>query len=245
MNEIKPADVATKYNAIEVIWNESDKWHLRQKRMISDFISESLASIPNHQHLKTLNAGSAGYSYNLNEENILHIDIAQNKISHLPNSLVADIQNLPLDALQFSKPFDLIICVGSVINYCDPISVFIEFNKIISKNGYMILEFENSFTLELIGKSTFNQRAVLIDTFYNGKPEKIWFFSERYVRELAVLNGYKILAVKRAHILSPLIYRLFKKESFAASFGALDKFCSHIPLLKKFSSNTIFLFIKN
>ncbi|MEO8934880.1 MAG: hypothetical protein ABI295_11295, partial [Xanthomarina sp.] len=39
------------------------------------------------------------------------------------------------------------------------------------------------------------------------------------------------LAVKRAHILSPLIYRLCKNEAFAASFGALDKFCSYIPLL--------------
>jgi|APLak6261682215_1056145.scaffolds.fasta_scaffold02099_3 hypothetical protein len=245
MNEIKPEDVANKYNSIEVIWSENDKWHLRQKRMISDFISESLKLIPNHKDLKTLNAGSGGYSYGLNEENILHIDIAENKISHLSNSLVADIQRLPLGSPHFSKPFKLIICVGSVINYCDPILVFSELDKIIDEKGYLILEFENSFTLELLGKSTFNNKAALVDSFYNGKTEKIWFFSESYIKELAELNGFKIESVKRGHILSPLIYRLCKNENFAAKFGALDKFCSYIPFLKKFSSNTIFLFSKN
>jgi hypothetical protein len=244
MNEINSEDIAKKYSAIEVIWNENDKWHLRQKNMIGNFILESLNHLPDHQNFKILNAGSGGHSYGLSENNVLHIDITENKISHLSNSLIADIQKLPIASQQLAQPFNLIICVGSVINYCDPILVFAEFDKVIDKSGYLILEFENSFSLELLGKSTFNSKAVIIDSFYNGKIEKIWFFSESYIRELGILHGYKIISVKRAHILSPLIYRLFKNEEFAAKFGVLDSFCSYIPFLRKFSSNTVFLFSK-
>ena len=236
MEEIDQLEIARKYNEIKIIWDENDKWHLRTKKMINDFIIKSLKKIPDYSAFKILNAGSAGYSYGLNEENILHIDIAKEKISSLPNSIVGDIQNVPLN-----DKFHLIICVGSVINYCDPIKVLSEFKRLNYKNGFAILEFENSYTLELLGKSTFNKKATIIKSFYQGKPEKIWYFSESYIRELAHLHGYEILATKRCHVLSPLIYRICKNEKIAEKYGILDKACSFIPLLRKFSSNTILL----
>jgi hypothetical protein len=240
MNEISTEEIAQKYNEIDVIWNEKDKWHLRTKKMINDFVVNSFKSISNFKDLKILNAGSAGYSYGLDEKNILHIDIANDKISHLPNSLVIDIHNLS----KISEKFDMVMCVGSVINYCDPIKVITEFSKILKDKGYIILEFENSHTLELAGTSSFNKKAVLIKSFYNGKPEKIWFFSESYIKELLELSGFKMLSVKRCHIFSPLVYRIYSKENFASYFGKLDSFLSYIPFLRRFSSNTIFLFVK-
>ena len=240
MKEIDIEEVAKKYNEIDVIWNENDKWHVRVQKVIQEFILNVFKSIENHQDLKILNAGSAGFSYNLNEGNILHIDIAKDKISHLKNSLVADIQNIPLPQNQF----DLIVCVGSVINYCDPIKVFGEFNRVLKRSGYLILEFENSFTLELFGKKTFNRKATFVNSFYNGLPESVWFFSESYIKELAELHGFRMLSVKRCHIISPLIYRIFKNEKFAARFGSWDKLFCYIPFLRKFSSNSIILFYR-
>jgi Methyltransferase domain len=240
MDKIDPEEVAKKYNSIEVIWDVSDKWHLWTKRMINDFIKNSLVITPNYQNIQILNAGSAGYSYGLDEKNILHIDIAKDRISHLPNSLVADIHKIPIQ----ENYFGLIICVGSVINYCEPMIVMEEFNRLLSSNGHLILEFENSYTLELLGKSSFNKKATLIDTFYKSKPEKIWFFSEAYIKELAELSGLKLLSIRRCHIISPLVYRIFKNERFAARFGVLDELLSSIPVLKRFSSNTICLFTK-
>jgi len=223
-----------------VIWNENDKWHLWTKKMINDFIDRSLKKIENVKDSKILNAGSAGYSYGLSESNILHIDIAGDRIKHLSNSLIADIQNIPIS----NKQFDIIICVGSVLNYCDPIQVINEFDRLINQNGHIILEFENSHTLELLGKKSFNKKATIVNTFYNGLPEKIWFFSESYIKELAELSGFKIIQLKRCHIISPLIYRVFKHERFSAAFGHLDKLFSFIPGINKFSSNTIFLLHK-
>ncbi len=240
MDRIDPEEVAKKYNSIKVIWDESDKWHIWTKRMINDFIKKSLALIPNYQNIQILNAGSAGHSYGLDERNILHIDIAKDRISHLPNAIVADIHRIPISYSHFG----LIICVGSVINYCEPMIVLKEFRRLLTSGGYLILEFENSYTLELLGKHAFNKKATLIDTFYNRKSEKIWFFSESYIRELARLSGLQLYSIRRCHIISPLVYRIFKNERLAARFGLLDRLFSFIPILKRFSSNVICLFAK-
>jgi SAM-dependent methyltransferase len=237
MKEISTEAVAEKYNNLEIIWNENDKWHLHTKAMIDAFITKVIKD-NSASGSKILNAGSAGYSYGLTESNILHIDIAAKRISKLSNSLVADIQNIPLPDHQF----DLIICVGSVINYCDPVLVMKEFSRLLKMDGQLILEFENSHTLELLGKRAFNKKAVIIESFYNGAPEKVWYFSEQYILELAELYGLSRIDYNRCHILSPLVYRLFKNDRLAARFGKLDKLFNAIPVLNKFSSNTICLF---
>ncbi|HXS36538.1 MAG TPA: methyltransferase domain-containing protein [Flavipsychrobacter sp.] len=237
MKEISLEAVAEKYNDLDIIWHVKDKWHMHTKAMIDTFIAKTLKN-RNLEDWKILNAGSAGYSYGLDERNIIHIDIAAKRLNKLANSLVADVQNIPLPGEQF----DLIICVGSVINYCDPLLVIKEFSRLLKSAGKLILEFENSFTLELLGKRSFNQKAVVIDSFYNGQPEKVWFFSERYILELASLYNLRQSDYSRCHILSPFAYRLFKSERFAARLGKLDVFCRHVPFLRKFSSNTICLF---
>ncbi len=237
MNQLNLEEVARKYNEMDVVWNEKDTWHVLTKNRIHDFVLRCLKIIPNVHTLKILNAGSAGNSYGLAEENILHVDIAKDKISHLPNSMVIDVQDLS----GLPGTFDMVMCVGSVINYCDPVKVISEFTKVLNKGGYLILEFENSHTLELIGKPSFNKEAVLLKSFYNGKPEELWFFSESYIRELLTRSGFTVISVKRFHILSPLIYRFYPNENFAAHFAKLDRLLSYVPFLNKFSSNTLLL----
>jgi len=240
MDEINLEDVAKKYNALDKIWDDNDKWHIWTKTRIERFVKKSLGRIGNFQKFHILNAGSAGYSYNIPEENIIHVDIAKDKISHLSNSIVADIQKLP-----FQEPrFDMILCVGSVLNYCDPVQVMQEFQRVLKKGGYLILEFENSFTLELVGTANFDKRVVLVKSFHNGRPEKIWYFSESYVKELAMMAGCRTILLERIHILSPLIYRITRNEGTSAKFARLDRFFSKVPLIRRFSSNSIFLFLK-
>ncbi len=238
MDQINLNEVAERYNKLSTIWNEKDTWHMWTKRMISGFIQNFIKKNSGVNSNRILNAGSAGYSYGIDESKILHIDIASARISHLPNSIVADIHNIPVSEAQFN----LIICVGSVINYCDPIVVFRELSRVLTKDGYLILEFENSHTLELIGKASFNSNATIVETFYNNSSEKIWYFSESYIKELALLYGFELEKYKRCHILSPLIYRLSGNEKFSSRFRKLDKICSYIPYLNRFSSNTILLF---
>lgn len=46
---------------------------------------------------------------------------------------------------------DNILCVGSVLNYCDAIAAISEFNRVLKYNGHLILEYESSWGFEYIG----------------------------------------------------------------------------------------------
>ena len=155
MEGISLEDVAKKYNSINEVWSREDHWHQWTKKSIKEFINKEFTSLTLPESYYVLNAGSAGYSYGLDEQNIIHIDIAEKKVNQLPNHVVGDIQNLPFA----NEQFDLVICVGSVINYCDPIPVLSEFSRAQKNGGYLMLEFENSKTWELLGKKTFNLQS--------------------------------------------------------------------------------------
>jgi SAM-dependent methyltransferase len=230
--------VARTYNELDIIWNDEDKWHLVTKRMISNFINTSLSTIPEHNTLKILNAGSAGYSYGIKEDNVFHVDIAEKRISHLTNSLVANVEELPLE----SQQFDMVICVGSVLNYCDPFKVAQEFSRVLKKSAFIILEFESSYTFELVFKKGFNNSAVFVETFLNNDKEKLWYFSETYIKRLLSSYNFEVVSKKRCHILSPLAYRMIKNEKRASWFSKLDQICSYVPGINKFCSNAIYLF---
>lgn len=240
MNRIEPNDVATKYNNQEKIWDPTDSWHSHTKKEIDRFVWAFLNGLKPDINFQILNAGSGGATYSHFEPFILHVDIAKEKIKHLPNAMVADLHNIPLQ----ESSFQAILCVGSVVNYCDVIRIFQEFYRLLQTNGFVVLEFENSKTLELIGTRDYNKKAVLRKTFYQGQEENLWYYSEDYIRELARIFHFKILKVKRIHLIAPLIYRLIKSEKKAALFGKWDAFVSKIPFLKRHSSNTILLLQK-
>jgi SAM-dependent methyltransferase len=231
-------EVSERYNSIPTIWDVNDKWHSRTHDMIKSFITTSVMSIPQEQRAKTLNAGSAGYSYDLGETGMCHLDLAKTKISSLSNAVLGNVQKMPFK----SSTFGLIVCVGSVINYCDPVRVFEEFKRLLITKGYLILEFESSRTLELLGKPSFNNSVVLTDTFYNGTKERLWYFSERFVQQLALEFEFEICARDTCHVISPLVYRMIRSESFASRFAFLDGFRHRIPGINLFASNVIYLF---
>jgi ubiquinone/menaquinone biosynthesis C-methylase UbiE len=230
------AEISDQYNNLSQIWQESDKWHCVTHKMIQQFIQKETNKI-NLSQAKILNAGSAGNNYCLSDQNVIHIDLAEKKLKNCKNAIVGSIENIP----NYNNSFDIIVCVGSVINYCDPVKVLQEFSRTLKPGGTLILEFENSHTLELILKTGFNKKAVLTDTFYNHKSERIWYFSETFIKEILSEMHFKITSIKRCHILSPLIYRFIKNESLSSFFSKFDPLSRIIPGLNKFSSNTILI----
>lgn len=238
--DIDSREVAKKYDSIKEIWHKDDKWHRHTFNFIKKFIWRSYNKILSSKEMQILNAGAGGHCYNLPVGRFVHIDIATNKIRNLSNSILANIEHIPIS----EEEFELIICVGSVINYCDPIKVIGEFNRILKKGGYIILEFESSQTLELIGTINYSKKVVLTDTFYFGKKERLWYYSEKFITELLSLNKMQILNVDKCHIISPLIYRIFKNENFAAFFTTFDFLFKYLPFINKPSSNIIYFIRK-
>lgn len=227
--------IADKYNKIETIWDKKDQWHWNTFQMIIEFISKHTDSWAERKYT-ILNAGSGGNSYELPLESMVHMDIANKKIANIPNSIVASIEDIPFA----DRSFDTILCVGSVINYCDPIRSIQEFSRTLKVGGQLILEFENSKTLELLASKDYNKNAVLVDTFYKGE-ETIWFYSEKFILEVLKENNLVLQAKDSCHILSPFVYRLTNKANFAAYFAKLDCFLKHLPFFRKVSSNIILL----
>ena len=238
MLQINIKEVIQKYNSLEMVWDPKDKWHIITHEMIGNFIHSGLQHIPTNHDMKILNAGSAGNNYGMEtNDNLFQIDIAHKNLKANHNAIIGNIEMLPLR----DKSFNLIICVGSVLNYCDPQLVLREFTRVLKLSGYIILEFESSYTFELLGRKSFNKGVTFVKTFYNGTQENIWYFSEKYIYNLFQVYGYSILMRQKCHILSPLIYRITKNENIAAKFARFDKLCLKIPIIEKFSSNTIIL----
>ncbi len=234
MSPKSESEISEQYNSMNEVWDKSDHWHTITNKTIDKYIKKQIKYL-NINTAQILNAGSAGNNYCLPSDNVTHIDLAGSKINNCKKAIVGSIEKIPpIDCY-----FDLILCVGSVINYCDPVKVLNEFNKVINTDGRLILEFENSFTLELLGKKQFNKKATLMNTFYNHKPERIWYFSEKFIREILTEMKFEILNIKRYHILSPLVYRITQNENASSFFSKFDPILKYIPILNKFSSNII------
>ncbi len=240
MDEINAAFVRKRYNEINEIWSEDDKWHYKTFKQIRKFIDGIFEkSITQKQVI--LNAGSGGNSYGFDEEMLTNIDVAESKNYHYKNFIQSSIEKIPIE----NKQFDAIICVGSVLNYCDPIKVLNEFNRLLTLNGKMVLEFESSNTFELLGTENFNKRVVLAKTFYAGNQEIIWYYSEDYIREVLTLLDLKVTKYKRWHILSPLINRIIKSPNISSYFSNVDFIFRRIPYINRLCSNVIFLIERN
>lgn len=218
MQNIDSDEIAKRYNGISQIWDPDDRWHYYTHGKIKKFLSGFLKDAD--KQCKILNAGSGGYFYGFEDRYVTHIDIAEERIKHLPNSIVGDIQNIPANA----NEFDIVICVGSVLNYCDPFKAIPELSRVLKPKGKLILEFENSNSLEFIGKRAFNKRVAFERTFYKNKAEDIWFYSDRLVQDLLKQNSLRLIKSDKWHILSPLVYRLSGNHILPPFVYSLDKY---------------------
>ena len=180
-----------------------------------------------------MNIGSAGNEYNISG-NHYHVDIAEERIKHCSHFYVGTAEKLPFT----DNYFDIGLCVGSVINYCDPLLVISEISRVLKPNAVCVVDFEQSRSYQFIG-SSFNCNARIITSFNSGVNDRIWIFSERIIRSYCKMYGLRIINVHYFHLLTPLIYRICKDENKAAYFTFADHILQKIPYLRKISCNVI------
>ena len=211
------------YNETPDIWPVNDTWHTYSREQIEtcllkcDFLHGS----------SILNAGSGGNSYSFDSNKTMHVDIAEEKISNYKNKLVASIEDLPLEANQF----DNIVCVGSVINYCDPISAIAELCRVLKPGGRIVLEFESSWGYEYIGQNSYKQVAVLENIEFHGEMHAQWLFSPKYIKGILHTFNLKIEKEYRFHIMSGLSLRFYNEVSAVNKARRLDWFVKKIPYI--------------
>jgi len=214
------------YENVDTVWPKNNKWHFVNQKEIVKFIRK----LNLKQNYNILNAGSGGNNYELDID-MYHVDIAENKISKYQYYIVSNIEKMPFT----NEYFDVALCVGSVINYCDAIATIHELSRVIKHKGLLILEFENSFSFEFKNTDAFKSNASVITTTYFNKPHIMWVYSLDYI--ISILSNYNFIIDKvySYHILSSLIYYYTKNENKSAKYAIFDMIL--IAIRKIFSAN--------
>lgn len=236
MNYINENQVRDFYQSIPKVWPDNDMWHFYSRKQIENYIQK----LPFQKKGYILNAGSGGNNYGVNVPTY-HLDIAQNKIQNLTNATVGSIDSLPFD----SETFTDIICVGSVLNYCDAIQAITEFHRVLKRNGRIIIEFESSWGFEHINNtSVYKKDAVIASLKYYGAFQNQWLYSYNYIKRILDEKKFNVVNIFRFHIISGLHFSKFQNENKAAPWARFDRIFRRIPLIKQHSNNIILSCLK-
>jgi len=222
------------YNNMPIIWPETDKWYSYTYKQIDSYIKRHIKQENVSKISNIVNIGSAGNEYGIPGIHY-HLDIAEERIKHCENFHVGSAEKLPYP----DNFFDYGICVGSVINYCDPLCVISEISRVLKPKATLVLEFEQSKSLQFFGTKKYNKRAEIIQSFNSGNNDTIWIFSFDHIKSLCESYNLIIENVKYFHIISPFIYRWCKSESIAAKYVNLDKYLNKIPIIRTNSCNVL------
>lgn len=233
MSQLSQKEIEDFYRQVNNVWPDNDKWHDISQLEIQKYIHRFCFT-----NCTILNAGSGGNNYGLTNE-MIHVDIAENKIKNTKKYYVCSIENMPFQ----NESFDVIICVGSVLNYCDAVKAINEMSRVLKPGGILILEFENSYSFEFMKTAAYKTNASIITTNYFNKPHKMWVYSPNYISKILSKEKMIVKDVRTFHILSSLSYYYNRNENKAAKYASLDKIFRHIPIIRKHSGNII-LFAK-
>lgn len=228
MDKINPDKIRKFYNTYTQMW-EINNWYKYSQNVIVSYLNRQNFSG------KILNAGSGGNTYGLNHE-MVHLDISEKRLKNISNAVVG---NLETSTHFNNEKFDSIICVGSVLNYCNSYRVIENFQKWLKEDGELILEFENSNSFEYLFSKEFGCSMNIVNTTYIESEHPIYIYSLKYLTSLLKVNNIEILEVTGFHILSSLLLRLGFSENFATKFTRLDNLLNKIHFFKNHSSNII------
>lgn len=223
--------VRAKYNDIER-YRVRDAWHA----YTADEIDRLLRAVVVQPDDVLLYAGSGGRDHGVVSARSIHVDVAERAVVGVHRGVVASVESLPLA----TESVDRIICVGSVVNYCDAAAAIHEFGRVLVSGGELILEFESSDSLEFLGTPVFRRPVEIVRTFYNHQPETIWVYSRRYLEALLATVNVRVTRVVPIHLASPLLLRFGASEPVASRYSRLDGVLRRVRGFRDFACNFVF-----
>ncbi len=198
-------------------WPESDAWHDKTYQCIYNFVTKQLKNYDRDDAI-ILNAGSGGTVYP-HRGQMIHLDIIESYINNFENYIVASIDQTTLD----NESIDIVICVGSVINYADYQKSIEEFSRILKPGGILILEFERSNSGEFLFKKNHNSIIFPQAYYYNCQKHTLWMYNEKNIIKTLKIYGFKTTKKYRFHTMSTLLFRFGMPEKKAAKYLKADK----------------------
>jgi hypothetical protein len=234
--------VRSAYNDSAEIWDMTDRWHAWAKGQIEIEMSAVSNELKARCYPASLvvDVGSAGNPYGLGDVQRIDIDLAEKRLAGCTRPICANIESLPLR----SRVSDLTVCVGSVLNYASLEESILELHRITKVGGAAIFQLELSNASEFIGHSAYAADAAFVTTFYRGE-EKLWVYSDSYIKRVLIGAGFSLVRVRYYHILSSMILRLTRRPNFATAFAPLDHLWSYSRAAGSWADSGIYVCSRN
>jgi SAM-dependent methyltransferase len=214
-------------------YEKTDAWHEFTSARIRDELQRRWSKLQTSPRDVILNAGAGNNDLGICSASALNLDLSDAGVSRLPNPIVASIEDIPLP----DESVGAIICVGSVINYCDAAAAISEFGRVLRAGGFLALEYESSRGADLILQRAFGRSAAIAETFYANEPEALWVFHPHYIRSLLTSVHLVIEETIPIHIASPWAYLLTRNVKVASVMARLDRLLRFAPFLARWASN--------
>jgi SAM-dependent methyltransferase len=208
-------------------WN--DYKFARMERFVLDTGSHLLLG-----NSRILDAGCGIGVYDWMPPRAVNLDLFISQVRGRPNALVADVERLPFA----DRDFDLIFCLGSVLNYVSAPKALGELARVAAPSARLYLHFETSSSFEHIFKKGWNAPNHLNKTVNATREDYVWIYSPRHVFGLLDGLGFKVRKAARFHILSSLLYTCGVPQELAAKAARLDPV---VPWLNLFADDVILL----
>jgi SAM-dependent methyltransferase len=204
------------YGAGQEVWVPSDRWNYYKRIKIERFILR--ANGPTLSREATLDVGAGNSLYEWMPHDVISADRYHGQVIGKKRAIVCDLEMLPFKA----ESFDLVFCIGSVLNYVSALEAIQELSRIITVGGRLFLHFETSASFEQIARSSWNAQVFLNKTVNSSRIDQIWIYSPAFIYNALNEAGFRILQRSRFHILSALLTRAGISQNWAAWAARLD-----------------------
>lgn len=233
LRTIDQSEVRGIYNGRTEIWSRDDKWHSNTHRILNKYLADFMKDRREGELI--LNAGSASPPVELQGRNVVNLDIAEQLLPFDSLSTCGSVEMLPFK----SETFDSLVCIGSVINYCNLICSVGELCRVLKSGGHLLVEIETSTSLEYIFKDMWNSSIDIAYVNYNNSKEKIWLYSVKLVLDTLRFHGVSTYSVSSFNILSSFACALGVHEYTASKMSKFDAVAGKVPFLKTTGSNLV------
>jgi SAM-dependent methyltransferase len=198
-------------------WPDKDSWHETTYRILFKYVSNWLRKNATKNH--TILCAGAGTTRYKSDASIMYMDIVEEYIKTADKYLIGSVENILLP----DQSIDIIICVGSVLNYVDAQKTISEFNRILKEKGILILEFERSTSAEFLFKSVYGQELFMQKYNYNNQQHFLWMYNEKFIIGLLRKYSIHVTSKYRFHCVSSVLYRMGFNEEKIAKWAKMDK----------------------
>jgi SAM-dependent methyltransferase len=179
-----------------------DVWHQHSAARTRDFIRAQLPQ-PGPKWRSLLNAGAGVYEIGAAGYSETFLDLFMTPIQRRRRAVCGSVEQMPFE----DASFDVAVCVGEVISYCDPAHAIAEFARVLRVGGVVMFDYSSSRSARHWLKPTHGRAADIFTDEYNGSPERVWVYGPNYMSSLLLQNSFEVRAEQATHCWSAILRR--------------------------------------